>query len=137
MLAVAYSIALTMVLAASMIHPVAVVVPQPAQARSTIREMEHNLSTDDYNDIYRLSYSSLHVSRATFLAHTPHTPPPKGTIVRITETGPWVVTAMGKPAVVQVSQPIQIYTRLPGKTAQTWGSEIMLMYIKGRWYWEG
>jgi len=72
----ASSVALATALTASTIYPATVAVPHPLQAQRIIHEVEHALATDDYNEAYRLSYSSLHMSRATFLAHTPHTPPP-------------------------------------------------------------
>jgi len=122
-------------LTASTIYPATVAVPHPLQAQRIIHEVEHALATDDYNEAYRLSYSSLHMSRATFLAHTPHTPPPKGTVSSIKETGPWFVTTIGKPVIVEVTQPIQIYTHVPGRKAQTWGSQVTLVEISDHWYW--
>ena len=132
----ACSVALATALAVSTIHPATVAVPHALQAQRMMREVEHDLATDDYNDAYTLSFSRLHMSRATFLAHTPHAPFPQGSVVKVTETGPWRPTAIGKPAIIEVAQPIQVYVHVPGRKASTSGYEIMLIDIKDHWYWE-
>lgn len=71
------SVALAAALAASTIHPAAVAVPHPLQAQRMMHEMERDLATDNYNDLYRLSYSSLHESRTAYLAHTPTSRTPR------------------------------------------------------------
>ncbi len=74
----ACSVALATALAVSTIHPATVAVPHALQAQRMMREVEHDLATDDYNDAYTISFSRLHMSRATFLAHTPPCAVPPG-----------------------------------------------------------
>lgn len=55
----------------------------------------------------------------------------------MTETGPWIVTSIGKPAIIEVFQPIQVYVHIPGRKASTQGYQIPLVSINDRWYFAG